>query len=87
MTEIEILKKEIEKIKKRNKKVESDKAWETSIERKLTISFLTYIVILLFFIVTQSPRPILSAIVPSAGFLLSTLTVDVIKTWWLKNRK
>ena len=32
------LKEEIEKIKKRNKRVEKDKEWETSLTRKLTIA-------------------------------------------------
>ena len=36
------LKMEIEKIKERNKKVELDKAWETSFVRRLCICILTY---------------------------------------------
>jgi len=42
-------KKEIKNIIKRNKKVEADKAWETSFSRKILIAVLTYIVIVLFF--------------------------------------
>ena len=42
------LKEEIEKIKKRNKRVEKDKEWETSLTRKLTIAVLTYIVVVLY---------------------------------------
>ena len=39
----ENLKEEIEKIKFRNKKVELDKAWETSWNRRICICILTYI--------------------------------------------
>ena len=42
------IKEEIEKIKARNKKVEADKSWETSLTRKILIAFATYVVISLF---------------------------------------
>jgi len=38
------LKIEIEKIKGRNRRVEADKAWETSLTRKILIAVLTYFV-------------------------------------------
>lgn len=83
MSEIEDLKKEIDKLKARNKRVEADKAWETSYTRKLLIFVLTYIVIVVFFFVAQLPDPFVNAIVPSVAFVLSTLTVPVFKKWWL----
>ena len=42
------LEKEIEQIKLRNKKVEIDKAWETSRTRKICIMILTYIVVIIY---------------------------------------
>ena len=42
------LENEIVKIKERNKKVELDKAWETSWTRKMCIGILTYIVVVLY---------------------------------------
>jgi len=39
------LQEEINAIKKRNKKVEAEKAWETSILRKLSILILTYSIV------------------------------------------
>lgn len=42
------LEKEIEQIKLRNKKVEKDKAWETSGIRKICIMILTYIVVIIY---------------------------------------
>ena len=48
------LKMEIEKIKERNKKVEVDKAWETSFVRRLCICILTYIVVVVYSIITKN---------------------------------
>ena len=42
---------EIEKIKLRNKRVELDKKWETSITKRLCIILLTYIVVVIYSIV------------------------------------
>ena len=41
MEELEKVKKEIEEIKARNKRVEMQKAWETSVARKVTIIITT----------------------------------------------
>jgi hypothetical protein len=84
MTTIEELKKELDEIKIRNKRVESDKAWETSWTRKLLILVLTYIVIVIFFLVAKLPDPFANAVVPSVAFVLSTLTVPLFKNWWAK---
>jgi len=82
----EEIQKEIENIKERNRRVEADKAWETSWARKLLISALTYIVIVIFFITAKLPNPFVNAIVPSLAFILSTLTVPIFKKWWLKKK-
>jgi len=79
--------KEIEKIKQRNKKVELDKAWETSISRKIIIAVLTYIVIVIFFVFAGLPKPFLNSIVPAIAFVLSTLTMTFFKKIWLESQK
>ena len=84
MITITQLKKEIEQIKKRNKKVESDKAWETSISRKIIIAVLTYIVIVIFFYFARLPNPFVNSIVPALAFILSTLTLSILKQLWLR---
>ena len=71
-------------IEKRNKKVELDKAWETSWSRKIIIAILTYIVIVLFFHVTQLTKPFINSIVPTIGFVLSTLSLPFFKKIWIK---
>lgn len=83
MPSLEELKNEIDEIKNRNKRVEADKAWETSWTRKILILALTYIVIVIFFFVAKLPDPFINAIVPSMAFVLSTLTIPVFKKWWL----
>lgn len=87
MNELEILKADIEKLKVRNVRVEAEKAWETSGTRKILVALLTYVVITLFFSVAGFPKPFVNAIVPTLGFLLSTLSVGVCKKWWLAKRK
>ena len=84
MDELQQLKNEIMEIKKRNARVEADKAWETSMFRKILVAVLTYIVIVLFFIVAELPKPLINPIVPTLGFLLSTMSISYFKTLWLK---
>ncbi|MFZ2970615.1 MAG: hypothetical protein WA063_05695 [Minisyncoccia bacterium] len=84
MPAIEELQSEIEKIKARNNRVEADKAWETSWARKITISILTYLVIVIFFHFAGLPNPLINSIVPSIAFVLSTLTISVFKKIWLR---
>lgn len=84
MHKIEELTSEIEAIKKRNERVEADKAWETSIGRKVVIALLTYFVIVLFFFSAALPNPFINAIVPTLGFILSTLSLPIVKSLWLK---
>jgi hypothetical protein len=86
MTTLESLQKEIDEIKGRNRRVETDKAWETSWTRRLLVIALTYAVVVVFFLVAALPQPFINAIVPSLAFVLSTLTVPVFKNWWIKRR-
>ncbi len=76
--------KRLEAIEQRNKKVELDKSWETSLTRKIIIAVLTYITIVLFFVVAQLPKPFINSIVPTAGFVFSTLSLPFFKKLWIK---
>jgi uncharacterized ion transporter superfamily protein YfcC len=76
--------KRLNAIEQRNKKVELDKAWETSWSRKIIIAILTYAVIVLFFFMAQLPKPFINSIVPTTGFVLSTLSLPFFKKLWLK---
>ncbi len=80
------LEKEIKQIKERNKRVELDKSWETSWTRKLTIMILTYLVVLLYsYLVNKYNNIFFSSLVPVIGFLLSTLSLRLIRKIWEKH--
>lgn len=87
MDTIEQLQKDIQEIKERNTRVEIDKAWETSLTRKVVIAFLTYIVVVLFFIFASLSNPFVNAIVPTIGFVLSTFSMPFFKKWWINRKK
>jgi len=82
------LEKEIENIKKRNKKVELDKKWETSMTRRVFIAILTYFVVVLYtFTISKISNIFLSSLVPVIGFLLSTLSLRGIRKMWERTLK
>jgi hypothetical protein len=84
MKSIQELEKEIEQIKSRNRKVEVDKEWETSFTRRILLILFTYLAIGLYMNAVNINNPWLNAIVPSIGFLLSTLTLPFFKDLWKK---
>lgn len=84
MPTLEDFEKRLEKIEDRNRKVETDKAWETSYTRKGLLILFTYITIGLYLDVINVQTPWINAIVPTIGFFLSTLTLPFFKDLWRK---
>ncbi len=84
MVTLKQLETEINKIKERNKKVESDKAWETSWTRKIVIAGVTYVTISLFLFITNFDKPWEGAIVPTIGFILANMSIPIFKNLWMK---
>ena len=79
------IEREIELIKERNERVEKDKAWETCWTRKICIAILTYIVVVTYtFVITKFNSIFLSSLVPVIGFMLSTLSLKVVRNVWEK---
>lgn len=77
--------KEIKEIKERNKRVELDKAWETSWTRKICIMILTYIVVIIYsYVIKAFDNIFLSSLVPVIGFTLSTLSLKLVRKIWEK---
>ncbi len=74
----------IEEILQRNTKVESDKAWETSYTRRFCIALITYVTALLFLTIIYDSAPLIHALVPVGGYLLSTLSLPFIKDRLIK---
>ena len=77
--------KEITEIKERNKRVEKDKAWETSWTRRICIMVLTYIVVIVYsYVIRKYDNILLSSLVPVIGFTLSTLSLKLVRKIWEK---
>lgn len=82
------LEKEIKKIQERNKRVELDKAWETSWTRRICIMILTYIVVIIYFyVIREFDNIFLSSLVPVIGFTLSTLSLKLVRKIWENKNK
>ena len=81
------LEKRIKDIEERNKRVEKDKAWETSLLRKILIIVLTYIFAVLYLKIADTTNPFFGAVVPCVGFFLSTQTINIIKKKWISKIK
>lgn len=72
--------KKIKKIQERNKRVELDKAWETSWTRRICIMILTYIVVIIYsYVIKEFDNIFLSSLVPVIGFTLSTLSLKLVR--------
>lgn len=83
MDKYQQLEKRVRALEARNQRVEKEKAWETSTVRKIAIAVITYFSLATYFGIVLKVNPWVNAIVPTIGFLLSTLSVSVIKKIWL----
>ena len=82
--QIKTIENKIKQIEERNKRVEGDKAWETSNLRKILIIIFTYIFAVLYLKIADTTNPYFGAVVPCVGFFLSTQSINIVKKWWLK---
>ena len=80
------IEQEIKNVKERNKRVENDKAWETSWTRRFVIAVFTYIVALIWLIVIENTDPWLNAFIPAGAYILSTPSLSFIKKRWIRSR-
>ncbi len=71
-------------IEKRNKRVEADKAWETSTFRVITITLTTYIIATIVMFLIGVVKPWLGALIPTLGYYLSTRSLPILKERWIK---
>lgn len=81
---IDRLEKELEKIKWRNQKVEADKAWETSCSRKILVAIIIYTIVVIVMYLLKLENIFVSAWIPTAWFLLSTLTINIVKKMYIE---
>ena len=80
------LESEIQELKKRNARVELDKAWETSLTRKTFIAILTYGIAALWLNYIDDSDIWLKAVIPTAGYILSTISIPQLKKLWISRR-
>lgn len=83
-TDIQYLKKEIHSIKERNKRVEANKAWETSRARHIFIAVSSFLLIYIVMLLINADQPFFNALISALSYLLSTFSYDLLKSWWLK---
>jgi riboflavin synthase len=75
----------VQSIIDRNKRVEADKAWETSWARKGLISVITFVLATIAFKVMGAENALTAAIIPVLGYILSTLTLPFAKERYIQN--
>lgn len=78
------LESRISAIESRNARVASDKAWETSFTRRVSILLMTYAILSLYMRFLGIELWYLHALVPTCGYFLSTLALPVIRKIWEK---
>jgi hypothetical protein len=79
---LSVVESELAAIRNRNHRVESNKAWETSRVRLFSITGITYVTMVLVFLVLGSSRPFVDALIPTTGFFLSTLSLSFLRARW-----
>lgn len=83
-----MLEEKIKNIEERNKRVELDKAWETSWTRRLCIMVLTYLIVIIYsYLIRNFDYIFLSSLVPVIGFMLSTLSLKLVRKFWESSLK
>ena len=80
------IEREVSEIKERNRRVEMDKAWERSLTRRGFIAAVTYIFASALLLSLHAPHPFVTALLPTGGYVLSTLTLPFVRRYWAKNK-
>ena len=83
---VDSLERDVDRIQERNVRVELDKAWEASSPRVLFLLVLTYCATSVVFWLIAVPRPLLNALIPTTAYYLSTLSLPILKKWWIERR-
>ncbi|MEX1061859.1 MAG: hypothetical protein WEC39_02005 [Patescibacteria group bacterium] len=76
------LEKEVTSLKERNARVETDKAWEISLTRTISVSLVTYAVTAFVFYLIGVGSYLLSALVPATAYFISVQSLPALKRWW-----
>jgi len=79
--------KSFDDILNRNHRVELDKAWEVSYTRRGVIAVVTYLVAAAFMKNIGIDTFLLNALIPTGGYIFSTLSLTMVKNWWIKREE
>ena len=79
MVQHQTLEERVARLEDRNRRVEADKAWETSWLRRASIAVLTYFTVVFYLRFVVHINPWINALVPVIGYSLSTLTISRLK--------
>ncbi len=80
------LENRVKALEERNRRVETDKGWEISWTRRILIGIFTFLAIGIYMWAINISDPWLNAIVPTVGFMLSTLALPTFRKIWLNIR-
>lgn len=75
----------LNRIEARNARVEADKAWETSLTRRAAIALGTYVIAGAYLTLLGIEGPWLHALVPPGAYLISTLSLPLIRHFWQRH--
>lgn len=76
---MEELENRLRQIENRNALVEGNKAWETSLIRRLSVASLTYVTVVVYHLIIGAHNVFVISLVPVMGYLLSTLSLQFIR--------
>jgi hypothetical protein len=74
----------LREIQERNNRVTLEKSWETSTTRKVAIIVVTYIAASVVMALIGVTDYYISAVIPTMGFFLSTLSLSSVKAIWMR---
>jgi hypothetical protein len=81
------IEKVVSEIGERNEKVSWDKAWETSSARRALIAALTFVFTSAVFVSIGVNEPLLNALIPVTGYVVSTFSVPWVKRRWVERQR
>ncbi|HSK00936.1 MAG TPA: hypothetical protein VK932_06835 [Kofleriaceae bacterium] len=80
------VRRDVLEIQQRNARVEQDKAWETSWTRRLVIAVAIWAGAWPWLASLGAEHAERHAVVPSVAYLVSTLSLPIVKRWWMRIR-
>jgi putative acetyltransferase len=71
-------------LKEKNKKIEADKAWETSTTRRGIIAVVTYVIVAIWLGMIGVEHHLMHALVPVLAYLVAMAGLPFMKKYWLE---